>query len=147
MDIKARLQEDMKNAMREKQKEKLLVIRLMLAAVKQIEIDKRVILSDAEVIAILDKMLKQRRESIVQYEQGNRHDLADQEKYEIGLIQTYMPQVLTEAEVDQFIQEALIATEAKTPQDMGKIMGVLKPKLQGRTDMTQVSHKIKQQLN
>jgi uncharacterized protein YqeY len=137
----------MKAAMRAQEKAKLMVIRLMLAAIKQVEIDKRISLADPEVIAILDKMLKQRRESIVQYEQGNRQDLADQEKYEINLIQTYMPEVLTETEVDQFIREAITATAAKTQQDMGKLMAILKPKLQGRTDMALVSQKIKQQLS
>lgn len=137
----------MKTAMRAQDKARLAVIRLMLAAVKQIEIDKRIELSDDEILAVLDKMLKQRRESIVQYEKGNRQDLADQEKFEIDLIQTYMPSPLTESEIKQMINEAVAGSGAKTQQEMGKVMAILKPKMQGRADMSLVSVIIKQQLS
>lgn len=137
----------MKTAMRAQDKARLAVIRLMLAAVKQIEIDKRIELSDDEILAVLDKMLKQRRESIVQYEKGNRQDLADQEKFEIDLIQTYMPSPLTESEIKQMINEAVAESGAKTQQEMGKVMAILKPKMQGRADMSLVSSQIKQQLS
>ena len=137
----------MKTAMRAQDKARLAVIRLMLAAVKQIEIDKRIELDDAEILVILDKMLKQRRESIVQYEKGNRQDLADQEKFEIELIQAYMPTPLTEPEIKQMISEAVAESGAKTQQEMGKVMAILKPKMQGRADMSLVSSQIKQQLS
>ncbi len=145
--LKTRLQDDMKTAMRAQDKARLAVIRLMLAAVKQIEIDKRIELSDDEILVVLDKMLKQRRESIVQYEKGNRQDLADQEKFEIELIQTYMPKPLTESEINQLVSEAVAESGAQVQQDMGKVMAILKPKMQGRADMSLVSVKIKQQLS
>jgi len=145
--LKSRLQEDMKAAMRTQDKARLMVIRLILAAMKQKEVDERVELTDADIIAILEKMLKQRRESIVQYEKGNRPDLADQEKFEIELIQTYMPEALSEAEVTDLIAKAIRETGAKTIQEMGKVMALLKPQLQGRADMALVSQKIKQQLS
>jgi len=137
----------MKTAMRAQDKARLGVIRLMLAAIKQIEIDKRIELDDTEILAVLDKMLKQRRESIIQYEKGNRQDLADQEKFEIDLIQTYMPSQLTESEIKQLISEAIAESGAKTQQEMGKVMAILKPKMQGRADMSLVSSQIKQQLS
>jgi uncharacterized protein YqeY len=118
-----------------------------LAALKQKEIDERVTLSDADIIVILDKMLKQRRESITQYEKGNRADLAAQEEFEIALIQTYMPAALSEAEATAFVVKAIAETGAKTIQDMGKVMAVLKPQLLGRADMAWISQQIKQRLS
>jgi uncharacterized protein YqeY len=145
--LKLRIQEDMKTAMRGQDKSRLMVIRLILAALKQKEVDERVTLSDADIIAILDKMLKQRRESIVQYEKGNRADLAAQEKFEIDLIQTYMPAALSEAEATALVLKAIAETSAKSIQDMGKVMAVLKPQLLGRADMAWISQQIKQHLS
>ena len=142
-ELKSRITEDMKTAMRAKEKERLGVIRLILAATKQKEVDERVELTDADVLTILDKMLKQRRDSITQYEAAGRTELADQEKYEIGIIQTYLPAQLTDAELDQMIQDVMATTQATTAQDMSKVMALLKPALQGRADMGAVSKKIK----
>lgn len=144
--IKGQIQEDMKNAMRAQDKERLATIRLILAALKQREVDERITLSDDQVLAVLDKMLKQRRESIAQYETGNRQDLADKEAAEIRVIQTYLPAQLNDAEIDQLIKAAIQETNAATARDMGKVMAVLKPKLQGRADIAAVSAKVKGQL-
>ena len=141
--LKARLQDDMKNAMRAHEKERLGVIRLILAAIKQYEVDERKEVDDAQVMAILDKMLKQRRESILQYEQANRADLLAIEKFEVDLIQTYLPKPFTDSEIEALIKESIVKTGAKTLQDMGKIMALLKPELVGRADMQVVSVKIK----
>ncbi|MDF2941107.1 MAG: GatB/Yqey domain protein [Gammaproteobacteria bacterium] len=144
--LKARLVSDMKQAMRDQKKELLATIRLALAAVKQKEVDERIELTDADVISILDKMIKQRRESIKQYEAGNRPDLAAIEAAEIEVLQEYMPQALTEAELEAFIKQAIAETSAQGPQDMGKVMTWLKSKVQGRTDMAQLSQNIKKLL-
>ncbi len=147
MTLKARITEDMKQAMRDRAQAKLQTIRLITAAIKQKEVDERVEVSDAEVLVILDKMLKQRRDSIQQYEAAARHDLAEQEKFEMDIIQAYLPAALNEAEIDALIDEAIKQTAAQGPQDMGKVMTRLKPKLQGRADMGGVSQKIKARLS
>lgn len=144
--IKQRITDDMKNAMRNKDKDRLATIRLAMAAFKQIEVDERKELTDQDVLAILDKMVKQRRESIKQYQAGNREDLAAKEQAEIAVLQDYLPQPLSEAEITTLIEEAMQATGASSMQEMGKVMGQLKPKLQGRADMGAVSQLIKQKL-
>lgn len=146
MSLKARIQEDMKTAMRGGDKRRLGIIRLILAAIKQREVDERVELDDVQVTVVLDKMLKQRRESISQYEQAGRADLAEQEQYEMGIVQAYLPQPLSPAEVDNLIGEAITETGASGIKDMGKVMSLLKPQLQGRADMSAVSAQIKAKL-
>ncbi len=147
MDLKTRITEDMKQAMRDQNKAKLQAIRLITAAIKQKEVDERITVTDTDVLAILDKMVKQRKESIRQYEAANRQDLVAQESFEIGVIQAYLPVQLTDAEIDALITNACEEVNASGPQDMGKVMGILKPKLQGRADMTIVSGKIKAKLS
>jgi len=137
----------MKAAMKGGDKPRLGVIRLILAAIKQKEVDDRIELDDKQVLAILDKMVKQRRDSVTQYEQAGPTELADQEKFEIDIIQAYLPEQLGEAEVLAMIDEAMAATGASSMQDMGKLMGILKPKLQGRADMGQASALVKQKLS
>jgi uncharacterized protein YqeY len=146
MSLKQQITEDMKTAMRAKETARLGAIRLLLAAMKQREVDERIELTDADVIAIIEKMLKQRRDSISQYKAANRQDLVDVEEFEVTVLQTYMPQQLSEAEVIAAIAEVIAATGAAGPQDMGKVMGVVKPKLAGRADMGKVSGLIKAQL-
>ena len=136
----------MKSAMRAKETARLGAIRLLLAAMKQREVDERIELTDADVVAIIEKMLKQRRDSISQYKAANRQDLVDVEEFEVTVLQAYMPQQLSEAEIASAIAEAIAATGAAGPQDMGKVMGVVKPKLAGRADMGKVSGLIKAQL-
>jgi len=136
----------MKAAMRAKDAPRLGAIRLLLAAMKQKEVDERVELTDTDVISIIEKMIKQRRDSITQYEAGNRKDLADAEKFEITVLQAYMPQALPEAEIAAAIAEAVQASGAKAMSDMGKVMAVLKPKLAGRADMGKVSALVKSKL-
>jgi uncharacterized protein YqeY len=146
MSLKQQITEDMKAAMRARETARLGAIRLLLAAMKQREVDERIELTDADVVAIIEKMLKQRRDSISQYKAANRQDLVDVEEFEVSVLQTYMPQQLSEAEVIAAIAEAIAATGAAGPQDMGKVMGVVKPKLAGRADMGKVSGLIKAQL-
>ncbi|MEW9898376.1 GatB/YqeY domain-containing protein [Chitinivorax sp. PXF-14] len=146
MSLKQRIQEDMKSAMREKQAQRLGAIRLLTAAMKQKEVDERIELSDEQIVAIIDKMMKQRRDSISQYESAGRQDLADQEKFEMTVLEAYMPAQLSQAEIEAEITAAVTETGAAGPQDMGKLMGVLKPKLAGRADMSRVSQLIKQKL-
>jgi len=141
--LKERITEDMKAAMRASDKERLSTIRMAQAAIKQREVDERIVLDDAQVIAVLEKMVKQRRESIVQFEQGGRTDLADKERTEIALLQSYLPAQLSEAEVDALIKEAIASTGAASVKDMGKVMGVVKAKAAGRADMGAVSARIK----
>jgi len=141
--LKERITEDMKAAMRASEKERLSTIRMVQAAIKQREVDERIALDDAQVIAVLEKMVKQRRESIVQFEAGGRADLADKEKAEIVVITAYLPEQLSEAEVDALIQEAIAATGAASMKDMGKVMGAVKAKAAGRADMGAVSARIK----
>lgn len=146
MSLKQQINEDMKSAMRAKETARLGAIRLLLAAMKQREVDERIELTDADVVAIIEKMLKQRRDSISQYKAANRQDLVDVEEFEVSVLQTYMPQQLSEAEIAAVIAEAIAATGAAGPQDMGKVMGVVKPRLAGRADMGKVSGLIKAQL-
>lgn len=147
MSLKQQVTEDMKAAMRAKETARLGAIRLLLAAMKQREVDERIELSDADIVSIIEKMLKQRRDSISQYKTANRQDLVDVEEFEVAVLQGYMPQQLSEAEVNAAIAEAIAATGAAGPQDMGKVMGVVKPKLAGRADMGKVSGLIKAQLS
>jgi uncharacterized protein YqeY len=146
MTLKARLTDDMKTAMKAKDAQRLGAVRLALAAIKQREVDDRKELSDADVLAVLEKMIKQRRDSIQQYTAGGRKDLADQEQFEIDVLAGYLPQQASEAEVDQVIAEAIAATGAKGVADMGKVMGQVKAKLAGRADMGQVSARVKARL-
>lgn len=144
--LKARIQEDMKNAMRSQEKDRLATIRLILAAMKQREVDERITLTDEHILAILDKMLKQRRESIAQYEAGNRPDLAEKEMAEIRIIQEYLPAQLSDTEITALIESAVQESGAASAKDMGKMMAILKPKLQGRADIASVSAKVKERL-
>ena len=144
--LKQHIQDDMKTAMKAGEKERLGVIRLILAAIKQIEVDQRIVLDDVQVIAVLDKMLKQRRDSIAQYTAAGRTDLADVESAEVVIIQSYMPQALTDAEIDALVEQAVGEVGASTIADMGKVMALLKPKMQGRADMGAVSARIKAKL-
>mgnify|MGYP001814552101 FL=1 len=146
MSLKERIQEDVKDAMRAKDKPRLATIRLITAAIKQREVDERIELDDTQVLVVLDKMCKQRRESISQFEQAGRDDLAALEKAELQLIQQYLPEQLTETEINELIDAAMQATGASSMKDMGKVMGQLKPKLQGRADMGAVSALIKARL-
>lgn len=146
MTLKAQINEDMKTAMRAKDSERLATIRLLLAAMKQKEVDERVELDDAMVVAIVDKMVKQRKDSVTQYEAANREDLASVEREEIVVIERYLPAKMGEAEIVAAIQAAIAQTGAKGPADMGKLMGVLKPQLAGQADMGLVSTLVKQQL-
>jgi uncharacterized protein YqeY len=143
MSLKVRITEDMKTAIKARETARLGAIRLLLAAIKQREVDERVELDDAGVLAVIDKMLKQRRDSISQYESAGRQDLADAEKFEVGVLTGYMPQALSEAEIQDAVAEAIVASGAAGMQDMGKVMAVLKPKLAGRADMSQVSGLVK----
>ncbi len=147
MSLKTQLSDDMKTAMKAGEKARLAVIRLALAAIKQREVDERIVLDDPQILAVLDKMIKQRRDSVQQYQAGNRQDLADQETFEINLLQTYLPQPLTNDEINALIAEAITTSGATSSRDMGKIMTLLKPQLQGRADMTAVSNLVKQQFN
>jgi len=146
MSLKEKITNDMKEAMKAGDKPRLSVIRLILAALKQKEVDERITLDDAQVLAILDKMLKQRRESIVQFEKGNRQDLVDNENAEIKVIQAYMPEQLSEAELDKLVAAAVAQSGAASIKDMGKVMGILKPQVQGKADMGAVSARIKAKL-
>ena len=146
MSLKAKISDDMKAAMRARDAPRLGAIRLLLAAMKQKEVDERVELTDTDVISIIEKMIKQRRDSITQYEAGGRKDLADAEKFEITVLQAYMPQALSDAEIAAAIAEAVQSSGAKAMSDMGKVMAVLKPKLAGRADMGKVSALVKARL-
>jgi uncharacterized protein YqeY len=150
MTLKARITEDMKNAMRAKEATRLSTIRMLLAAMKQREVDERIELADADVVAIIDKMIKQRRESIVQFDAGNRPDLAAAERAEITLLQAYMPQPLSETEIDELIASAVADAAqggAVGMAAMGKVMAAIRPQLAGRADMSMVSAKVKRRLN
>jgi hypothetical protein len=141
--LKERITEDMKAAMRAAEKERLSTIRMVQAAIKQREVDERIVLDDAQVIAVLEKMVKQRKESIAQFEQGGRQDLADKEQAEIVLLQSYLPAQLSDAEIDALIKEAVATTGAASVKDMGKVMAAVKAKAAGRADMGAVSARIK----
>jgi len=147
MSLKERIQEDVKDAMRAKDKARLGAIRLITAAIKQREVDERIELDDAQITAVLDKMAKQRRESIAQYSKAGRDDLVDQENFELEVLKCYLPEQLGEAEIDAMIEATIQATGAASVKDMGKVMGLLKPKLAGRADMGTVSGKIKAKLS
>jgi uncharacterized protein YqeY len=146
MGLKEKITEDMKAAMRAKDAQRIGAIRLLTAAIKQKEVDERIELDDAQVQTIIDKMIKQRRDSISQFEAGGRQDLADAEKSELAVLSEYMPAALSEAEVQSEVAAAVASTGAAGPQDMGKVMAVLKPKLAGRADMTAVSALVKSAL-
>jgi uncharacterized protein YqeY len=146
MTLKERITEDMKAAMRARDAARLSTIRLLLAAIKQKEVDERIVLSDADVVAIIDKMIKQRRESIAQFEQGGRPELAAAERAEIDVLQGYMPEKLSQAEIDRLIEEAIAAAGTSGPAAMGKVMGALKGQLAGRADMTEVAARVKARL-
>lgn len=147
MSLKTRINEDMKAAMKAREAERLGAIRLLLAAIKQKEVDERSDLDDAAVLAVIDRMLKQRRDSITQFEQAGRADLADKEKFEVSVLQSYMPQALGDAELAAAVAEAVAELGAQAPQDMGKVMGLLKPRLAGRADMGKVSALVKARLS
>lgn len=144
--LKAKIQNDMKEAMRARDKSRLAVIRFLLAAIKQREIDERITLNDAQIITVIEKQIKQRRDSIAQYEAANRTELAEKEKFELGILQTYMPEPLSEDDLDKLIQTTITETQATSMRDMSKVMGNLKTKIEGRADMGLVSAKIKQLL-
>jgi len=146
MSLKARINDDVKAAMRGGDARRRDALRLLLAALKQREVDERKELADADVVAAIDKLIKQRREAIAQFEKGGRQDLAQNEQFEIGVLQAYMPQALSDAEVEAAVAEAIAGAGAKAPSDMGKVMGVLKGKLAGRADMTKVSALVKAKL-
>ncbi len=146
MSLKHNITEDMKTAMRAKDTARLGAIRLLLAAMKQREVDERIELTDTDVVTIIDKMIKQRRDSISQFEAAARQDLADVEKFEVGVLQTYMPQAMSESEVDAAVNAAIASSGAKSPQEMGKVIAVLKPVLAGRADMGKVSALVKARL-
>ena len=146
MTLKERITEDMKSALRAHEAARLSTIRLLLAAIKQREVDERRALTDADVLAVIDKMVKQRRDSIAQFEAGKRMDLVAAEQAELEVLQGYLPQQLSDAEIDALIEAAIAETGAAGPAGMGKVRGALKPKLAGRADMTAVSAKVKARL-
>jgi uncharacterized protein YqeY len=145
--LKDRITEDMKTAMRAGEKERLATIRLILSAVKQREVDERITLDDSQVLAAIEKMIKQRKEAITQFEAGGRADLVAKETAEIAILQTYLPTQMSDAEVDGLIAEAIASTGAASIKDMGKVMAAVKTKAQGRADMGAVSARIKQKLS
>ncbi|MCP4390362.1 MAG: GatB/YqeY domain-containing protein [Gammaproteobacteria bacterium] len=145
--LKSQLQTDMKSSMKGGDKGRLGVIRLMLAAIKQIEVDERIELDDARITAVLDKMTKQRRESITLFDKAGRDDLTAIEQAELKIIQEYLPEALSETEINDLVEQSIAATGAASIKDMGKVMGMLKPQLQGRADMSQVSQLIKSRLS
>ena len=146
MPLRDQLNEDIKASMKARETDKLAALRLLLSSVKQREVDERITLDDAGVVGVVEKMIKQRKDSIAQFEKAARQDLADKEKYEISVIEAYLPQQLSQAEVEAIVAEAIAATGAKGTADMGKVMGVVKPKLAGRADMGKVSGLVKAKL-
>ena len=147
MSLKERITEDMKNAMRAKDTARLSAVRLLLAAIKQREVDERIELTDADVLSVIEKMIKQRRESIVQFEKASRNDLADKEKFELGVLSAYLPQQMGDAQVEQAVAAAIAEAGASTMKDMGKVMALLKPRLAGKADMGKVSGLLKAKLS
>ncbi|WP_196139511.1 GatB/YqeY domain-containing protein [Aliikangiella sp. G2MR2-5] len=141
------IKDSMKEAMRAKQKDRLGAIRMLLAQVKQVEVDQKIEVTDADVLAILDKMIKQRKDSISQFESADRHDLADKEKLEMEALQEFLPQALNDDEVAAMIDSAISESGAESMRDMGKVMAILKPQMQGRADMGAVSGLVKSKLN
>jgi uncharacterized protein len=147
MSLKERITDDMKAAMRSGEKERLGLIRMITSAIKQREVDERITLDDVQVLSVLEKMIKQRKESLVQFQAGNRQDLVDKEAAEITLLQGYLPSQLSDSEIDALISEAIGATGAASVKDMGKVMAIIKAKAQGRADLGQVGAKIKARLS
>ena len=147
MSLKNQITEDMKSAMKAGEKDRLKVVRLMLAAIKQVEVDKRVELDDAGVLSVLDKMVKQRRDSIEQFEKGGREDLAAIERAEMEVLSTYLPEQLSAEEITALVDEAIAASGAESMRDMGKVMGQIKSKAAGRADMGAVSATVKERLS
>jgi uncharacterized protein YqeY len=147
MSLKERITDDMKAAMRSGEKERLGLIRMITAAIKQREVDERITLDDTQVLTVLEKMIKQRKESLVQFQAGNRQDLVDKEAAEITLLQGYLPSQLSAAEIDALISDAIAATGAASVKDMGKVMAIIKGKAQGRADMAAVGAKVKARLS
>ena len=146
MPLRDQLNEDIKAAMKAREQDKLATLRLMLSAVKQREVDERITLDDAGVVAVVEKMIKQRRESIVQFEKGSRQDLADKEKSEIAVLEAYLPQQLSQAEIEALVAEAVATSGARSAADMGKVMGIVKPKVAGKADMGRISALVKAKL-
>ena len=146
-DLKNQISEDVKTAMRSKEKDRVAALRYITAAIKQREVDERIELDDAQVMAVLDKMAKQHRDSIAQYEKAERRDLIEKEQFELDIILAYLPQPLAESEINALIDAAIAATGAASMKDMGKVMGQLKPGLQGRADMGKVSGLVKTRLS
>jgi uncharacterized protein YqeY len=146
MTLRDRVNEDVKAAMKAREAERLGTLRLLTAAMKQREVDERITLDDAAVVAVIEKMLKQRKDSVAQYEQAGRQDLADAEKREMAILGAYLPQQLAEAEIAAIVAEAVAAAGAKAPTDMGKVMAIVKPKVAGRADMGRVSALVKASL-
>jgi uncharacterized protein YqeY len=146
MDLRSRINEDVKVAMKAREAERLGTLRLLTAALKQREVDERITLDDAGVISVIEKMLKQRKDSIAQYEQAGRQDLAEVEKRETAILQSYLPQQFSEAELGAVVEEALAASGASAPADMGKVMAIVKPRVAGRADMGKVSAMVKARL-
>ena len=147
VNLKERINEDLKNAMRAQDKRRVGTLRLVMAAVKQREVDERITLDNVALLGILEKMIKQRRDSVVQYQNGGREDLAQQETYEIEVIQAYLPQPLTEAELDALVSAAVQQTGAVFVKDMGKVMAVLRTQVQGKADMGEVGARVKARLS
>ena len=145
--LKTRINDDVKTAMRSKDKERLGTLRLLTAAIKQIEVDERIELDDEKIVAVIEKMLKQRKDSIEQFEKAGRTELAEIEIKEVAILKEFMPEQLSDADVDALIDEAITSTGAEAMKDMGKVMGMLKPKLAGKADMGAVSGKIKAKLS
>ncbi len=146
MSLKNRVTEDMKTAMKAKDTARLSAIRLLLAAIKQKEVDERIELDDPAIVAVIEKMLKQRKDSIAQYEAAKRQDLADAEKFEVEVLAAYMPQALSAAEIEAIVAAAVAESGAKTPADMGKVIALVRPKVAGRADMGEVSKLVKAKL-
>jgi uncharacterized protein YqeY len=146
MNLRERVNEDMKAAMKAREVDRLGALRLLLAALKQREIDERITLDDAAVVAVIEKMLKQRKDSITQFEQAGRQDLADKEKLETAVLQAYLPQQFADAEIDVIIAEAIASAGASAASDMGKVMAIVKPRVAGRADMGRVSVRVKAKL-
>jgi uncharacterized protein YqeY len=146
MSLKERITEDMKAAMRSGEKERLGLIRMITSAIKQREVDERITLDDSQVLSVLEKMIKQRNESLVQFQAGNRPDLVAKETVELTLLRSYLPSQLSDADIDSLIDDAIAATGAASIKDMGKVMGIIKSKAQGRADMAAVGAKIKAKL-
>ncbi len=147
MSLKLRINEDMKTAMKARDAARLAAIRLLMAAMKQKEVDERIELDDAGVVAVIEKMLKQRKDSITQYEAAKRQDLADAEKFEVAVLTAYMPQALSNAEIEAIVVAAVADSGAKSPADMGKVIALVKPRVAGRADMGEISRLVKAKLS